>query len=159
MSKKKTEKKDKSFIKFPSDTETVIIEGKRFEINQSSPPFELVNRYSAVVYGLQNMDSETNRIYKIIDVYNIKLDEAISNNDINKILELDKLVKEKKQEACDLLLKFINILYDTIEWLLGSEAVAIIKKQANNIETLYPIATEIFKRNIYLNNVIRQSSK
>lgn len=159
MPKKKNEKKEESFIDFPNDEETVIIKGKRYTVNQKPPSFELTSKYSGLVYSFKNLDEETKRAYKIIDAYNVKLDEAIIKQDIDKIIELDNFIRNKKVEASNILLGLINAFYDIIEWLLGNEAVSIIKLNANNMESLIPIFTKICIRNKYFNNVVKQSTK
>lgn len=160
MPKKKTEKtQEKSWIEFPSDNETVIIKGKRYTVNQSSPPFEFCSKYSNLSYSFQHIDEEIQRAYKVVDALNIKLDEAIQNQDIDKIIEIDKLKEAKKTEASNTLLGMINAFYDVIEWLIGSEAVAIIKKETNNIESLIPIFNKICIKNQFFEYAIKQSSK
>lgn len=149
MPKKQAEPKAKSFIEFPNDPETVIINGKRFVVNQHSPSFDLINKYSALLYGFQHIDTEIQRAYKVVDAYNNKLDEA---KEVDEIIQLSELIEKKKAEAGNILPSLINAFYDIIEWLLGSEAVSIIKANTKDMESLIPIFSKIAIRNQHFNN-------
>lgn len=158
MSKK--EKKENKIVAF--DKTGIGICGKFFDVNQDFPSTELLNKMIKSQYMSKEVETQAKNYASMIEAINKKQSEIITNNPDDLIEKFNEFEKQKDlymEKIENIYTHNLKAIFEIMEWLLGKEAVDLIKSKGIAFNEIINILFEAAKRNNYMRDYLNNAIK
>lgn len=144
---------------FLKDDEAVLINNKRFVINQSPPTMDIIHSILEIQHRMKTPEVEIKRIENAIDLINEAYDKAIIDKDLNTMFALEDKKKEKQKELFEFHTITLRVMQGQIKWLLGDEGVKELFNIKMNVFEMSQFLLELMERNPYCKEALAQQKK
>lgn len=154
MNKKdKKIKKNETVISY--DVTGIGICGEFFDVNQDLPNTELLNQILKYQNVQKELDTQIKNYTAMIEVITKKQSEIITNNAddlIEKFNEFEKQKDDYKNKMSSIYTDNLEAVLALLKWLLGEEAIKLIKSKNIAFNEIVNILYEAMNRNNYIKN-------
>lgn len=154
MNKKdKKIKKNETVISY--DSTGIGIYGEFFDVNQDLPNTELLNQILKYQNVQKELDTQIKNYTAMIEVITKKQSEIITNNAddlIEKFNEFEKQKDDYKNKMSSIYTDNLEAVLALLKWLLGEEAIKLIKSKNIAFNEIVNILYEAMNRNNYIKN-------
>lgn len=127
----------------------IMVYGKPYKVNQDMPDMEFIKK-CRLLTNPQHMDKEIERYNSMIRLIEKKQDELLKKDNTDMLKEIYALQEQKKSyiyEVGNILDKLSDTIYGLLDWLLGNEAVKIVKEKKLSYENLINVLYEASGQN------------
>ena len=154
MNKKdKKIKKNETVISY--DATGIGICGEFFDVNQDLPNTELLNQILKYQNVQKELDTQIKNYTAMIEVITKKQSEIITDNAddlIEKFNEFEKQKDDYKNKMSSIYTDNLEAVLALLKWLLGEEAIKLIKSKNIAFNEIVNILYEAMNRNNYIKN-------
>ena len=154
MNKKdKKIKKNETVISY--DSTGIGICGEFFDVNQDLPNTELLNQILKYQNVQKELDTQIKNYTAMIEVITKKQSEIITDNAddlIEKFNEFEKQKDDYKNKMSSIYTDNLEAVLALLKWLLGEEAIKLIKSKNIAFNEIVNILYEAMNRNNYIKN-------